>query len=357
MGGDAGPSPYITALQREYRTLEVNHSEAMLGVADIAWLTQLAGHEVDEEWLERANSFIAVGSVNLQHDTEPLIRSQVIAARKGFYEGCLGWGDKAHPLNKAYTTHASKSEVIVPVNTMVQTQRVLIQLGLDNARLVRKNPNLLHLSAESVAASINGLTALGLDAQRVIYKGPKILSHNNDTIAKKKQDLEQMGLDATHIINNYPQVIHLKSSKIARRKEQIEYVAGLLGWEGGTTKELIETFPGILVFSNEKLMAHARIFAEHGDPGFNVGQVKNLVINALEAHIISLVQDDRYYAGGVQTLVKNLPGGAAGRKRVVAELLEDQAGLEEIIGRKVVRSYLQYAGKEYIEQAEELMAA
>lgn len=272
-------TPYRPDIERAHATMhEAGFADAKLTEQDAVWLESLSGKTIDKTWLAEANEAIAVGSIDLRTDTDPLTITEVMRARERFYGVLLGWNDVNHSLYESYQNFATTNIRTMPLATVIRTQRVLRDTGIDTSKVVNASPATLGLAPESVQKKVHRITHVG-----------KLLGYQGDTIT------------------------------------------------------LIETMPSILGLGNNKLLAHARLFAEHGSVELTEKQVRKFIIEALEAHIISLAQDKPYEPKYIDTVRKKYKGTE--RKAMVAEMLQNQPDMLEVkVGKKALRAYRRYAG-------------
>ena len=220
---------------------------------DEYWLNALSNRSLQQADIDSANRLVARGSISLRGDTDPVLFQHVVQARETFFGQILGWDNPVHPLAKTY--EAMKANVIrtMPLATIISSQRLLAAGGVDLARLLSANPNILHygpdslqiklanltelgfdvakvingnnssvlsLAPETLRAKLGSMTRLGLNAKKMVDYNSNAISLSSASIEKKLDDLNQLGLDARLIFNGSPALLNSKTETI---KAKIDY--------------------------------------------------------------------------------------------------------------------------------------
>ena len=350
-----------------------------LAATDIDWLSELAEVTpavIDDDWLEEANTLIEVGSMNLKQAMREGRFSEVMAARRTFFEDKLGWARQDHPLHSAYERFRLKYVSLLPLGRIVSPQRLFRDLGINSVQLVDDQPNVLvytidYLSPkaalrargldlkkvskgygamwgtamDTIHERIDRLDSLGVDAARAINACPRILSSPRDVIAQRLDTLvDEFGDKAFNIIDAYPSVLANKSETITRRVQTLRRLVNVMkgsNISGLEVSDLIEAQPAFLGVGDAKLFTHARLFAEHGREDMTACQIGNLLIPPLEKHLLAIYHgvNGNYGRTVVQKTAKEL--GATERKAQVLELL-DEPDFVAAVGAKVILDYRRY---------------
>lgn len=323
------------------RSAETGPPDLLLVPADTPWLANLRGRPVDEPWLDRANQLIETGALHARQNGKK--SSPILEARREFFDDLMGFADEEHPVNKAYRWSIEHTEAHwPPIGTFVQTQRILWQAGVDNMRAVTLYSVILNVSPGLVASKIKLLEDAGLDPGPLLSKRPQLLGHASVGLQSRLENLKAAGLDVNRVVNVFPTSLSYETERVNKRLEAVDRIARLLRWQHGG-RGLVNVLPALLGYSDEKLMVHARLFAEHGTPDMSESRVAGMIISPLEAHLLALVREGEYTASTVKIIQRDVK--ETRRKAEVKQLLEDRPALEAKIGKKLVRDYLKYAAR------------
>lgn len=165
-------------LETEFYSLqfETAHIDAE---RDRTWLTDLAGCEFDQRWLDTINkNIVGIGSVVLDEDHESL-RDAIIAARKEFFEIILGWEDYHHPMYETYCRILEKSPDLFPINKVIEVARYADQTSIEPSVLLQRYPDILATDPKT----------LKLRVQRLAEKIPSLEAVDDS-------DIESVSLNA-----------------------------------------------------------------------------------------------------------------------------------------------------------------
>jgi hypothetical protein len=287
---------------------------------DREWLSALANKDITPANIEAGNDLMALGSISLRGDTDPVLVQQVIQAREAFYGQILGWDDPGHPLSNAYEAMKTQAIRTMPLATVVGSQRVVSAAGIDVVRLLASNPVSLNYGPESVKLKLENLT--------------------------------QLGLDAPTMINRYPALVSLAPESVRFKMRIIDRLLQTLG-ASFTAHELVNDSPVVLGSSVSKLFTTARFAAAHGSadtlPDIPKTAVRMLFL-PVHSHLLAVASDTPYSAATVQKTSRQVP--ASERRPKALELLSDETQRQKI-GEKCVRAYLRNAPLKPHERAKE----
>ena len=144
--------------------------ELQLIPADQAWL---ASFGVDPAWqnnpeiVSELSRVIITGSKRLDEPVNQTVEAhtEIMAAREQFMR-FVGIPDET------MRTFRVEKPTIIPLDTFIDSQRTLTELGLDAAKVINTHPAAIGYAAESVKAKFDNLTELGLNAAKVINTHP-----------------------------------------------------------------------------------------------------------------------------------------------------------------------------------------
>ena len=227
---------------------------------DGEWLARLAGRELDTDDIAAANRFVANGSINLRYETDPETIQGVLEARERFFGEFLAWASNDHPLHNAYQKFEERSIARMPLATVIQTQRVLADLGLDPAKVINALPSALGYAPDSVRAKVDNLRELGLDPAKVINAFPAALGYAPDSVRAKVDNLRELGLDSAKVITAHPVALNLAPDSV-RAKVYALMKTGLVNDEQPfpTDEAFIKNF---FILPTESLLLY---LADHPD--------------------------------------------------------------------------------------------
>jgi hypothetical protein len=129
------------------------------------------------------------------------------------------------------------------------------------------------------------------------------------------------------------------SETITRKVNLINHYVHTLGWKNGTAQSLIEASPVILKLSEKKLRAHTRIFETYGRPDMTVQEVRTLLINPLDTHMLALNSGIEYGKPAINAVKARV--APKERPDKAKELLGD-AAFTALVGHKIIHAYMTY---------------
>ncbi len=283
---------------------------------DKGWLSALADREITQADIADMNDLISLDSDDLQTETDFVKRCDSIKAREIFFGQMLGWDNDKHPLANAYEKLKAKASYdnstptntyIMPLSTVVNTERFMSNAGIDVSNAVRKFPNVLCFMADTVEDKIN--------------------------------TLNELGLDAVKIINARPSTMSLATKSVHDKMNLMDSLLGALGSKN-SGKDVVEIFPSALELSKPKIFATARFVAEHGDRETiedSPSTIRKHLISPLDSHLAAIASEKEYSTKQVGTLNKKRSNGE--RREHSLELLSDER-MRQRIGEKSIKAYL-----------------
>ena len=217
------------------------------------------------------------------------------------------------------------------------------ELGLDAVKIINASPAAIGLAPESVRAKVDNFTELGLDAVKIINAFPQAINYAPESVRAKVDNFTELGLDAVKIINAFPSAIGFAPESVRAKVRLLERSAKVLKWEF-SIKELIESYPSILGFNNDKIKILRRIAAKHlteQSREVTVNLLKSTLITPLEEHIIVLAghPDTVASVGEMTQMSKRIKLTAPERKATALSKVEAGA-----LGR-IGTMYLAYRGQ------------
>lgn len=283
---------------------------------DKNWLSALADRQITKVDIAEMNDLISLDSDDMLSEADFGKRCDSLRAREIFFGQMLGWDDDKHPLASAYERLKAKASYdnstatntyLMPLSTVVNTERFMSNAGIDVSNAVRKFPNVLCFMADTIEDKINTLNELGLDAVKIINARPNTMSLATQSVRSK---------------------IHLMDSLL-----------GALGSEY-TGKDIVEIFPSSLELSKSKLLATTRFVAEHGDKSKledSPKTIRKMLISPLDSHLAAIASEEEYSAKKVGAMNKKRNNGE--RREHSLGLLSDEK-MRQHIGEKSIKAYL-----------------
>lgn len=276
---------------------------APLGETDIPWMSQLANRDISTDDLSRAELLRKLDEPINGAKWDKQVRDDIKTVRDIFYKDILGIEGEDHPLRHPYEVAKNslpKDEYFHPsIANLVSTQRLYDHYGVDTHKLFKQTPvaaflygpkkvgttlatmeanNLkpasilnrvpaaISFPADRITEKIDHLNTLGIDAVTTINKAPNILRKSEEFIDDRMKLFAGLGLDGLKIINEMPAIIGLSDANLIHRYSTLEHILSSLG-ANTTANELLDAKPILFTYSKAKLMAAARIIADHGTPG------------------------------------------------------------------------------------------
>lgn len=323
--------------------IEIESSQIELTDADTTWLEALRPGYLNAEWFADSNLLIAVGSANLVQHKKSEAATRISESRDKFYGEQLGWASEDHPLHSSYLFLSRAALYMPPPATAVSSFRVLNSAGVDVFDVAAKAPHLIKQGPDSIEAKLELLTDFDVDVSQAISSKPETITPSIEVLAENLNNLDTYGLDINTVTKKFPKIITYPAARIARRIRSINRVARMLQWEGSVT-DLINYFPTILVYSDEKLMVHIRLLRDFCNTDMTFKEVANHIIVPAEVHLISLSETQRYHRTSLMHVQKRTT--ASTRKAEARDLLlNDRERMFGIVGEKTLRAYEKYAAK------------
>jgi hypothetical protein len=285
---------------------------------DKGWLSALANREITEFDIAEMNTLIEIDSDDLRVKTDPKKCQESLKAREKFFGQVLGWDDEQHPLSKAYnslkanayTNQLVNNTYLMPLTTVINTERFLNEAGIDIPKVIRKNPD--------------------------------ILCFTRDTVKDKMDNMDELGIDSVAVINAKPSTMSLATKSVRGKVRLMDSVLGALGSDY-TGSDLANDFPAVVELSKSKLLATARLVAEHGNRETvidSTNTMRTLLISPLASHLAAAAGEIEYSTNHFSNL--NRKRSATERRSYSLGLLSDEA-MRRQIGEKSIRAYLKNA--------------
>jgi hypothetical protein len=170
----------------------------------------------------------------------------------------------------------------------------LTSLGIA-LKTVQKQPILVTLNRNMLAAKMEYLATTSSDAATVLNRAPTVSGLSIDTISSRVANLSRLGLNPTAVIDRFPKVLTSTEQTIAYKAAYIMRVAAFLGWDADP-HELINAYPSILSAANPRLRLLARVFATSVHSSRQQAPIKTIgsaLITPIDSYIIAL-GDARY---------------------------------------------------------------
>lgn len=215
--------PDLTAIVKEIGSSavmpEVRSEEALLHpLLDRQWLSKLAGYDLEDEDIERANRLMAIGSINMNHASDAL-KLKIAETRREFFDNILLWGYKNHPLHKTYEHIRQSKPSLAPLSTMITIYRTLNVYDVDIPYLLTKTRSLLlGTSPETLDDRIATIVELGLEPKQ-LFKGEYRTLHVSSGQMREVVAVFQAtdGLNASKILGAVPRLLTIKPMELASR--------------------------------------------------------------------------------------------------------------------------------------------
>lgn len=345
---------------------------------DFVWLEPFRGRNIAPEELETTNTLINVGSLDLRKINDPVIREEVIDARRTFFGKWLGWEDETHPMNGAYRVFLNHHKRLGPPGTFVDTQRVLHKAGVDGFHATRLNPVILWKGSNNVKSWTTAMAEQGYTVGKLVKEQPNLLNQPHSKLIWRTSRLLKAGVGISSIEGhalakpNYFKlcVKHFRENgdKSAYRAEQrvrhLAWVVLAFGYRldevektaddtdlqaRKTTKaqeiarELFDHQPKLRTASDTRLMVQARLLSKFGAPGITPEEINRLTGVPVETQIIALMTDREYTAYNLELLNKAIKDD---RRQIVKQMIDSQRpAMEAKLGTKTVLAYERYASR------------
>jgi hypothetical protein len=219
----------------------------------------------------------------------------------------------------------------------------LDSLGIDAVKVINTAPGVIGYADESILAKIDNLSDLGINATRAVNRMPIILSFAPESVQAKLVNLQDLGINAVKTLNSNPGLLCIAPETMGAKVSYLTRIGGVLGWDEQRVHELIDYFPVILSLSRAKLATHARLFASYGSTELDMRQVKRLIVEPLESHLIAV--DKGIAATDYSAVSVERAGRAFDAKKRKARALELVANpaFRRQVGQKTIRAYTKYA--------------
>lgn len=228
-----------------------------LSIHDKNWYDKLAVEPLTARQLYGLNQLIDTGSEQIRGNTHSNTVEAIVYARQVFFEDVLGWGDEHHALYNTYQKIAARKEPLVPIDTVVGTQRILHKYDIDALHALKLNPQLLSQGPRSITQKIENLYSLGLDASRIVNASPILLNYSPDNVRAKVENLTASGLDAMRIIPMAPNILSLSQQSVLAKIQNFQAL-------GLDATEVIHGSPNSLTFSIENIQAKVKNLSNLG---------------------------------------------------------------------------------------------
>ena len=274
---------------------------------DLPWLTEFFDdnqqHENEARLTDELNTLLVIGSRHIDNYSETDHRDAIIEARKDFMshlpklEANINTIESTHPLLMPLDTitetlrvlHAAHIDVRKAVSSspriltfspnmikerlinlekfgfkitaaienmpsllMIAPEQLdsraqtLSELGLDQVAVLRRQPYILAQPSQIIREKVQALADLGIDAIHVISKSLSILGNSTQTIEHKLDFMSELGLDAVKIVNKSPSSIGLTTELI---KQKID----LLSSKGLNAVQIINKYSKVLEYAPSSL--------------------------------------------------------------------------------------------------------
>ena len=274
---------------------------APLGADDIPWMSKVANRDIDATDLSHVELLRKLDDPIKGSKWDEQTREDIKTVRNIFYKDILGLENENHPLHHPYNVaRASRNEDYFhpTIDNLIGTQRLYEHYGVDSSKLFKHAPlaafmytpekvgttlaamednNLnpesilsripaaISFPAEKIPAKIAYLEDLGINAVAAINKAPNVLRKSEESIAKRMELFTSLGLNGSKIINEMPAIIGLSDENLIHRYSTIEHILSTFGAQT-SANELLNAKPILFTYSKDKLMAAARLLADHGTP-------------------------------------------------------------------------------------------
>ena len=247
------------------RTREIiNPVEIATGVENEP--TELILVEQDKEWLDsfridyegnteysdkKLQEIIRIGSIHINEDTNKETKATIMQARYDFYYGYLGVENEDHPLRKSFDSFINTTnKCIIPIDTFINTQRTLSELGVDGAKVVNKLPTALCYAPDSVREKMEKFAELGIDGAKVVNKHTVAIGLAPESVRKKMQNFTELGIDGAKVVNKYPSAIGFAPESVRIKFRTLKHA-------GVTVEEMsIEDVCVVLITPNEIVLSY-----------------------------------------------------------------------------------------------------
>ncbi len=192
----------MTAHESSAQDYESQLEAPKLSEPDTAWLKLLAGSDVDQAWFDEANARIEVGSKDMRNATGS--SSEIVKARYKFFGELLGWSDPDHTLHGSYKRLQEHSLSLIPIKTVIATQRLLHDRNIANDRVIIGNASVLWKRHGSVVQRLDKLEELGYDVTHVVEVCPPALNPHPASLEMVHDLIEEYGKDPLRVLTGQP---------------------------------------------------------------------------------------------------------------------------------------------------------
>lgn len=276
--------------------------DAPLGQSDISWMSTVANRDIDANDLSHVELLRKLDDPIKGSKWDEETREDIKTVRNIFYKDILGLESENHPLHHPYEvarTSRNNGEYFNPsVDNFIGTQRLYEHYGVDTSKLFKQTPlaaftytpekvgstlaamedneldpaailsrvpAAISFPAEKISDKITYLKELNIDAVKAINKAPNLLRKSEEYITERMELFQSLGLNGSKIINEMPAIIGLSDENLIHRYSTTEHILSTLG-SNTTANELLDAKPILFTYSQDKLMAAARLLADHGTP-------------------------------------------------------------------------------------------
>ena len=269
-----------------------------LSSADQGWLENLGcllpmGDEDDQ--FKYLNQLVQVGSIWI-NDAYNIGEAQVLKAREEFLDLLTNLD------NDTREDFKQNNFWSMPLDTIVYTQRVLRNAGIDAAKVVNAHPPILSYAPESVREKLDNLMSAGIDAAKVVNAFPSILGYAPESVREKLDNLMSAGIDAAKVVNAHPPILSYAPESIKFKLRVLYSAARAWGVNDYRTpvNRIVEDAPILLSLKPDRNRILIRIINDslQADSELSVNQVKGIVINKLESTLASYLE----HRGDIHTL-------------------------------------------------------
>ncbi|CAN5195089.1 hypothetical protein BH09PAT3_BH09PAT3_2990 [soil metagenome] len=178
-----------------YTWYEARFKDAQLSLeTDGQWMSDLAGEGLDEAAIARVNDIIALGSINMNFDADPVTLQAVNRARDVFFIDTLHLDQPTNPLYSAYTIFRENTPNGIPLETFISSQRLLQTRGIDIVRVLTHRPFLFAISPQKLNDNLGLLDEFGIDVSSSVNRNPALLSYNHESLRRIWETLHASGL-------------------------------------------------------------------------------------------------------------------------------------------------------------------
>lgn len=222
---------------------------------DKEWLEQLGyswSESEEEASLDYLENLVYIASTPPNpYSDKPTDNMQAVIARTEFIERLTNLDEDT---KQNLITHPNW---ILSLSSVIGTQRILHNLGIDNLRIIRNYPALLSFEPNLMQSKLDNLTNHGFNTQRLVKHYSPILGLSSEELSFRISGINSLNLKATKVINVFPQILDMPRATIKDRLDNLRA-------QGLDEHKIVHSEPYVLRFQPEVIIAKVRFLKKLG---------------------------------------------------------------------------------------------